>query len=134
MREIATADGRLVITEPAVAAVAAAAALGCPGVAALGGRRLQDEFTDWLLEPTEHPARSRRPGAAGVDVELDAVRCAIALEVIVAYGARISDVCGSVAGAVSSAVEAGCGFAPQAVDVRAVGVRRVPAPPQRGDG
>jgi len=128
MREIATADGKLVLTEPALAAVAAAAALRCPGVVATAGRRLQDELADLLREGQVREGG----GTRGVEVELDAERCTIALDLVVAYGARLSEVCRAVMAAVAREVAAAAGFVPERVDVRVIGVRPNGAPPAPG--
>ena len=72
MREITTPEGKLVLAEAAVAALAASAALLCPGVVGLAGRRLQDELVDLLREPRDGGADGR-----GVEVELDEGQCRI---------------------------------------------------------
>jgi uncharacterized alkaline shock family protein YloU len=111
MREIETADGKLVLTEAALAGVAAAAALRCPGVVATAGRA------------------AREPLGRGVEVELDAERCAVSLDIVVAYGARLADVCRAVRAAVTEALEAAAGLRPDRVEVRIVGVRAERAQP-----
>lgn len=122
MREIATPDGKLVLTESALAGVAAAAALRCPGVLATAGHRLQDDLADLLRDPRQGHGAQQPPGR-GVDVELDSQRCTITLDIVVAFGVHISEVCQAVIGAVTRDVRAAVGFGPDRVDVRVVGVR-----------
>jgi uncharacterized alkaline shock family protein YloU len=123
MREIATPEGRLVLTESALAAVAAAAALRHPGVVALAGRRLP-EGLGWLRDVPDPGRRGAHPGPGGVEVHLDAERCVLALDLVVVYGARLEEVRSGAAAAVAAAVAAAAGFPPDAVEVRVVGVRR----------
>ena len=122
MREIATPEGKLVLTESVLAGVAAAAALRCPGVLATAGRRLQDDLADLLRDARQRRGGQKPPGR-GVEIELDAHRCTVALDIIVAFGVRISEVCRSVIVAVTHDLRAAVGFGPDRVDVRVVGVR-----------
>lgn len=132
MRELRTAEGSLVLTEAALAGVASAAAARCGGVVATAPRRLQDELARLLSGPGAE-MRSRGEGRAGrpparreaapAEVDLDAEHCRVWLDVVVAYGARITDVCREVAAAVSDDLFAAVGFRPDHVEVRVVGVR-----------
>lgn len=126
MREISTPEGSLILTEAALAAVAGAAALRCPGVVAIPPSRLQDELARLLLDP--HPPRDPRE-ARTAEVQLDADHCRVGLDIVVAFGARISDVCRDVAVAVSADMLQAAGFRPDHVDVRVVGVRSVRGAP-----
>jgi len=131
MREIATPEGSLILTEAALAAVAGAAALRCPGVVATPSGRLQAELARLLLDP--QPAHDP-PEARTAEVQLDADHCRVALHIVVAYGAHIADVCRDVAAAVSADLLLLAGVRPDQVDVRVVGVRSVPAHPVAGAG
>lgn len=132
MRELRTAEGSLVLTEAALAGVASAAAARCAGVVATAPRRLQDELARLLSGPGAEAGprgegRAARPAArreaAPAEVDLDAEHCRVWLDVVVAYGARITDVCREVAAAVSDDLLAAVGFRPDHVEVRVVGVR-----------
>ena len=121
-REMQTPEGRLVLTEAAVAAIAGAAAVGCEGVAATVARGLQDELAGLWRE-----ARAPDPRQAlerGVEVHLDAEQLRLRLDIAVVFGSRIQDVCRRVVLAVTRDVQRATGIRPTSVDVRVVGVRR----------
>jgi uncharacterized alkaline shock family protein YloU len=119
-KEIRTPDGTLVITEDAVAAVAAAACQECPGVATMAARGIQEGLADIL----GHQSPTR-----GVDVEVGADGARIGLDIVVAYGVRIGDVAATVADRVRRAVEELAGVPVARIEVRVQGVR-----PTRGRG
>jgi uncharacterized alkaline shock family protein YloU len=114
-----TEDGRLLIHEEALACLAGIAALACPGVAGMAARGLQDGLADILGR--DNPGR-------GVDVQLDDERCAVGLDLIVCYGARIAEVADDVVRRVRAVVEGTAGIAVERVEVRVQGVRRFPEP------
>lgn len=120
MRTLVNDDGRLFVHEEAIACLAGIAALGCPGVAGMAARGLQDGLADILGR--DNPGR-------GVDVDLDDERCAVTLELIVSYGAVIADVAGDVVRRVRDVVEGTAGIPVERVDIRVQGVRRFPDPP-----
>ena len=133
MREIATPEGKLVLTESALAGVAAAAALACPGVLDPAGHRLQDDLA-LLLRDSRDGRSGPLPSGRGVEVELDGQHCTVALDIVVAFGVRISTVCRAVVEAVTRDLRAAVGFAPDRVDVRVVGVRPAPTRAAAGGG
>lgn len=121
MREIATPEGRLVVTDAAVAAVARAAALRCPGVAGTAARGLQEGLRELLLrEGTDG-------GEGGVEVQLDDERLAVAIDIVVTFGAHIPSVAAAVVDAVAHDLEQQVGVRPRRVLVRVQGVRGGPA-------
>lgn len=120
-KEIRTPDGTLIITEEAVAAIAAAAALDCPGIAGMATRGIQEGLADML----GHPSLAR-----GVDVTLTAEGARIVLDVLVTYGTRIAQAAEEVAARVRQAVEALTGISVIHLELRVQGVRpaRPPLP------
>ncbi len=129
MREIRTPEGRLILSELALATIAGHTALLCPGVAATMPGRLPDELARWLLEPPA-PREQRELGTA--DIELDDDHCRVGLHLVVTYGASIATVCTEVAHAVAEALRLQAGVLPDQVEVRVVGVR--PARPSGPPG
>ncbi len=125
LREIVTAEGSLILTEAALAAIAGHAALRCPGVAATVPRRLQEELARWLRDP---PA-AREPREAGTaEIDLDGEHCRVSVDIVVVFGARIAEVCRAVAHAVAEDIRRTAGFPPDHIDVRVVDVRAIPLP------
>lgn len=125
VRTVVTDDGRLLIHDEAVACVAGMAAMGCPGVAGMAARGLQDGLADILGR--DNPGR-------GVDVDLDDERCVVAIDLLVSYGARIAEVAEDVVRRVRSVVEETVGIRVDRVEVRVQGVVGRPEPPVGGQG
>ena len=119
VREIVTPDGRLVLTEAALAAIARAAALRCPGVAGTAPSGLPGEIRGLLLGEAD-AAR----GGAGVEVDLDADHLGVVVDIIVLYGAHIPSVATAVVAAVADDLAAQAGIRPRRLQVRVQGVRR----------
>ncbi len=120
-REVQTAEGRLVLTDAAVAAVAGAAAAGCDGVAATVARGLQGELAGLLEARVPDP---RQALERGVEVHLDGEQLRLRVDIAVVFGSHIQDVCRRVVAAVVREVERATGIRPTSVEVRVVGVRR----------
>lgn len=119
MREVAWPEGRLRIAESALATVAAAAALACPGVVALGPPRLGDELAGlWREHGEGHEGARREP-----EVVVEPTRCTVTLEVVVAFGAQIEAVCREIVRQVGAALARDAEVERTVVDVRVVGVR-----------
>ena len=131
-RELQTAEGRLVLTESALAAVAGAAVGACEGVAATVARGLHDELAGLWRD-----ARAPEPRQAlerGVDVYLDAEQLRLRVDIAVVFGWRIQEVCRQVVAAVNRDVQRATGIRPTGVEVRVVGVRMREGPPEALSG
>lgn len=119
MQEIVWPEGRVLIAETALATIAAAAALDCLGVVALGPPRLGDELAGLLRERREGRDAIRREP----EIVLEHGRCTVTVEVVVAFGAHIESVSRHVMRSVADALARSAGLTRTAVDVRIVGVR-----------
>ncbi len=118
VHEIATADGRLQIASAVLGVVASSAALRCPGVVALGARNLGEELAGLWPQAGE-----RELPPHGAEVNLEGERCRVSVDLIIAFGSPIQDVCRAVMRAVGEALRSEAGLGPVHVDVRVVGVR-----------
>ncbi len=109
----------MVLTEAALAAIARAAALRCPGVAGTAPSGLPGEIRGLLLGEAD-AAR----GGAGIEVDLDADHLGVVVDVVVLYGAHIPGVATAVVAAVADDLAAQAGIRPRRLQVRVQGVRR----------
>lgn len=111
MRTFASEDGKLVVADEVLAAVAARAAESVPGIAKVAG---QGEGLAGLF------GRERPP--KGVGAVLDDERAEVSLDVVVAYGADIRATARALIAAVHEAARRELGLRLDDVDVRVVGV------------
>ena len=121
MREIVTAEGRLVVHESAVAAAARAAALRCPGVAGTLKRGLPEEIRHLLGRET---GTALDEGGHGVEIELDQKSLVVDIGITVRFGAHIPTVARQVVAAIETEVAGVFGFHPRRISVHVLGVRR----------
>jgi uncharacterized alkaline shock family protein YloU len=122
VRELVTPEGRLVLTEAALADVVRAAALACPGVVAMAPRGLPEEIRG-LLRGDGDPSVG-----IGVEVSGDGDRVRVAVDVVVAYGVHIPGLAAAVAEAVRDALRREADVVAERVLVRVQAVRRLGAP------
>lgn len=111
MRTFASEDGKLIVADEVLAAVAARAAESVAGVARVAG---QGEGLASLI------GRERPP--KGVGVVLDEERAEVSLEVVVAYGVDIRRTARALIAAVHEAAQRELDIRLDDVDVRVVGV------------
>lgn len=119
MKEIVWPEGRLLIAESALATVAAAAVVACPGVHALGPPHLGEELAGLLRDPREGRDAARREP----EIVLEEGRCTVTVEVVVTFGAHIETVCRAIMRQVAAELARSAGATRTVVDVRVVGVR-----------
>lgn len=117
VQEIVWPEGRLLIADAALATLAAAAVLACPGVEALGPPRLGEELAGLLRDHRD--AARREP-----EVVLEEGRCTVTVEVVVTFGAHIETVCRAIMRQVAAELARSAGLTRTVVDVRVVGVRQ----------
>lgn len=122
MHEVVTPEGRLVLTEGALAAVVAAAALRCAGVVLTPPRRLQRELKGLLLGDGIDP----QDLGVGVELAADGERLVVTVEVIAAFGVHLPSLATEIGRAVVQDLQASAGIRPVRVQVRIQGVQRVP--------
>jgi uncharacterized alkaline shock family protein YloU len=125
LREIETPDGRLILTESALATIVRAAALHCPGVAAVGQGGFPGELRGLLFGEAD------AGGSAGVEMELDAEHLEVTVDIAIFYGAHIPQVVAAVVAAVTADLEDQAGIRPNRLLVRVQGVRPRARPDRR---
>ena len=106
--------GKIFISDEAIAAVAASAALECIGVVDLVSKKLSDNFADLF---------KKQQLGKGVKVITNGNRIFIDLFVILKYGISISAVAESIKKTIKYKVEEFSGMIVDAVNVNVVGVR-----------
>ena len=106
--------GKIVISDEAIASVAASAALECVGVVDLVSKKLSDNFADLF---------KKQQLGKGVKVITNGNRIFIDLFVILKYGISISAVAESIKKTIKYKVEEFSGMIVDAVNVNVVGVR-----------
>jgi uncharacterized alkaline shock family protein YloU len=126
VREVLTPEGRLVVSEAVVAAVARAAALRCPGVVATVAHGLPEGLRGLLFGE----ARDAWDAGAGVEAELDGDRLTVTVDVVVAFGSSVPHLAACVAREVARDLAEQVGLVPRRVFVRVQGVRRAARPPR----
>ena len=106
--------GKIYISDDAIAAIAASAALDCYGVVDLVSKRLSDNFADLF---------KKQQLGKGVKVITDANRIFIDLFVVLKYGVSISAVAETLKKAVKYRVEEFSGMLVDTVNINVIGVR-----------
>ncbi len=106
--------GKIYISDDAIAAIAASAALDCYGVVDLVSKRLSDNFADLF---------KKQQLGKGVKVITDANRIFIDLFVVLKYGVSISAVAETLKKAVKYRVEEFSGMIVDTVNINVIGVR-----------
>jgi len=106
--------GKIIISDEAIASVAASAALDCIGVVDLVSKKLSDNFADLF---------KKQQLGRGVKVNTSGNRIFIDLYVILKYGISISAVAESLKKTVKYKVEEFSGMIVDVVNVNVVGVR-----------
>ena len=106
--------GKIYISDDAIAAIAASAALDCYGVVDLVSKRLSDNFADLF---------KKQQLGTGVKVITDANRIFIDLFVVLKYGVSISAVAETLKKAVKYRVEEFSGMIVDTVNINVIGVR-----------
>ena len=125
MHEFVWPEGKLAITEAALATVVSAAVLRCPGVVALGPPRLGDELVGFLRDS----AQAREAAHREPEVTVESGRCLVTVQVVLAFGVHIESVCREIVQAVGAELARSAGIPRSVVDVRVVGVRETAARP-----
>ena len=105
--------GKIYISDDAIAAIAASAALDCYGVVDLVSKRLSDNFADLF---------KKQQLGKGVKVITDANRIFIDLFVVLKYGVSISAVAETLKKAVKYRVEEFSGMLVDTVNINVIGV------------
>lgn len=111
--------GDIYISEEVLAMIAGVSAMEVDGVTGLVGSNLGEQ----LLPGKKQTAR-------GVAVQRDETGITINVSILIQYGYAIPEVAKKVQNTVCSNVEATCGLAPNAVNIRVGGVTFDKAPPQ----
>jgi uncharacterized alkaline shock family protein YloU len=106
--------GKIIISDDAIAAVAASAALDCIGVVDLVSKKTSDKFADLF---------KKQQLGRGVKVTTNGNRIFIDLYVILKYGISISAVADSLKKTVKYKVEEFSGMIVDVINVNVVGVR-----------
>lgn len=108
--------GKTVISEEVIAVLAGAAASECYGLAGMASRRLSDGLVELLGRDNMH---------RGIIVHVDGDRVTIEVNVIVAYGTKISEVARNIIEKVRYSVEKDTGIVVDKVNVNVQGVKVV---------
>jgi len=106
--------GKIFISDDAIAAVAAAAALDCYGVVDLVSKRLSDNVSELF---------KKQPMGKGIKVITNENRILLDLYVVLKYGVSIQAVAESLKKVVKYNVEAFSGMIVDTVNVNVIGVR-----------
>lgn len=106
--------GKIIISDDAIASVAASAALDCIGVVDLVSKKISDNFADLF---------KKQQVGKGVKVTTNGNRIFIDLFVILKYGISISAVADSLKKTVKYKVEEFSGMIVDVINVNVVGVR-----------
>jgi len=112
--EIRNPQGKIVISNHAIASIASRTVTEAYGVVGMASRHLRDG----LAEVLHRDVRNK-----GVDVRVSAGKITIELYVVVEYGTRISEVARNIAGNVKFAVERAVGVPVEQVNVNVQGLR-----------
>jgi uncharacterized alkaline shock family protein YloU len=114
MKEITTRYGRISLAEEVVATIAAVATTETFGVIGMSSKRMTDGIADLL---------GRENLAKGVEVLIDQNDVSVVVNIIVAYGVRISEVAKNIQEKVKFNVETMTGLKARRILVNVQGIR-----------